>query len=340
MPKREDDPEPTGRVEPPGWEERLSALKPKELRELATRHGVEVRGLRRKSEVVSALVRSPAAGAIRRELETGPGDAPRIQEELAATRDLIHEAANLGAAVGVAEDAWNDAAQALGSEDYRAARERLTLAARRATEARERRIRDIEEGMGALEDHITLARKVGADVTEAERLRAQAGTAMAAREFGRAGVLLKRAEREAMMGQQRQIQRAIELREQQMERARALVAGCEPLVREAESYGLDVGEVRTLLRQARDVLGQGDYVSGILFARNAEEATYRLQARVEEERQRRGLQRPRSGICGKCSSDRLTFYDDGWGRCDACGTTFRWRSSRGVRERVRGLLGT
>src|SRR5207302_6177191 len=44
------------------------------------------------------------------------------------------------------------------------------------------------------------------------------------------------------------------------------------------------------------------------------------------------------GHCGVCRSRRVTFQDDGWGRCAECGNSFRWRGPLGVLERLRDLL--
>ena len=143
-----------------------------------------------------------------------------------------------------------------------------------------------------------------------------------------------------MQAAARQIEQAIQLRESQIERARSIISSCEPLLQEAESYDLSVADVRTLLRQARDVLAKGDYVAGVTFARNAEEAAYRLASQVEEERKRRGIERPAVGVCGVCGSSHLTFYEDGWGQCADCHGEFRWRGPLGLRERLRELLGT
>ncbi|MEK6987871.1 MAG: Rho termination factor N-terminal domain-containing protein [Candidatus Thermoplasmatota archaeon] len=324
-------------------EARLNEMRARDLQDLAKDHGVEVRGRRKRADLISAIVESPKAAEILRALDREKVPSPeaeRLRQELAATRDSIREASNLGASVGAAEEVWMAAVESLDRGGYEEAGELLERAARRTTEARERRIREIEDTLSSIEDHIALARNVGADVGEAEKLQAQARTAVSAREYAEAGDLVKRAERAAMVGQQKQILRAIQLRESQVERAHAVIASCEPLLQEAESYGLSVSEVRTLLRQARDVLSKGDYVAGMTFARNAEEAAYRLEAHIEEERRRRGIVRPAPGLCGVCRSDRLTFYDDGWGRCGKCGTSFRWRGPLGIRERLRGLLGT
>jgi len=265
--------------------------------------------------------------------------ADRLRDELAEARDVVREAANLGAGVALAEDAWTRAADLLERGDLRGARDALATAARLAADVRDRRIREIESTASAVEDHIALARKVGADVDDAEDLLAQARDALAGGKRVEAWDLLSRAERLAMQGQQEQIRKAMEIRGAQTERASLIIAASEPLVQEAEAYGLNAAEARTLLRQARDVLGKGDYVTGLLFARNAEEAALRLEPLLLEERRKRGTSKPASGLCGACGSGRLEFHDNGWGQCLACGSAFRWRAP-GLTEKVRGLLGT
>lgn len=325
----------------PSLRDRLARLRPKELRDLARKHGVNVRNLRNKDELAHALSTSSAAGEIGRELAGAATlDEDWLREELAATRDAIREAANIGAAVRVAEDFWRAAADALEQGRGSEARDHLEVVARRTTEAHDRRVREIETALSVVSENIARAREVGAEAPEAAILLEEARMALTAREYPRADEAVKRAERAAMQVQQKQIERAIQLRESQMERAQAIISACEPLLQEAESYDLKVSEVRTLLRQARDVLAKGDYIAGLTFARNAEEAAYRLEALVEEERRRRGIVTPTPGMCGACGSRDLSFYEDGWGRCGNCGAEFRWRPPLGVRERVRVLLGT
>lgn len=323
--------------------ELLRGLRWKDLRDLAGRHGVSVRGLRSKGDAVAALLASPSADAILEEIAARVGRGPAADftsERLAATRDAIREAANLGAGVGAAEDAWKAAAHSMEQGKLDDAEGHLGRAARLAAEARERRIKEIDAALSSVADHIAAAQKVGADVANAEELRLRAADAAAAHEYVLAGELIKQSERIAIQAQLQQINRAIELRETQIERARAIIAGCEPLLQEAESYDLSVADVRTLLRQSRDVLAKGDYLAGLTFAHNAEEAAYRLASQVEAERTRRGVARPAPGRCGACGSLHLMFYEDGWGRCTDCDVEFRWRGPLGLRERLRGLLGT
>lgn len=265
-------------------------------------------------------------------------EADRIRELLAQSRDAIREAANLGASVGLAEDAWKLGTDFLDRDRLAAARETFLEASRRASDARNRRIQEVKESIGSVEGHIEAARAVGADVREAEALLSQARGAVAEAQHGRAGDLLTRAERLAMKGQQRQIERAIQLRQSQVEKAQAIIAASEPVLKEAESYDLNPAEVRTLFRQARDVLAKGDYLAGLTLARNAEDAARRLQSQIADERRHRGITKPQAGICGVCRSKRVVFDDDGWGRCADCGTTFRWRGPLGVWERLQDLL--
>jgi hypothetical protein len=303
---------------------------------------VEARGLLEKareaffhgSVVDDALLRD----LVRTAESAHRGEAERVREALAVTRDAIREASNLGAPVAFAEDAWRRGTDFLDRDRLAAARESFVEAGQRTEDARRRRLREVEESVGSVRDHIELARNVGADMREAEALHDAAKAAIETGEHGTAGDLLTRAERLAMKGQQRQIERAIRLREAQVEKAQAILGTVEPILKEAESYELNPAEVRTLLRQAQDVLAKGDYLGGLTLARNAEEAARRLDGQIAEERARRGFLKPESGSCGVCKSQRITFEDDGWGRCSDCGTSFRWRSAIGVWERLQLLL--
>lgn len=322
-------------------ESHLRALRAHDVRSLAARHRIDVSAARRKAEVIEILVSSSQVANLLADVESlQSGTVAYLRDQLAATQDSIHEAANLGAPVAAAEDAWTSAGEALDRGLLRETEGQLVRASRLAEEARNRRIRDIEGSLSSIDDHILLARAVGAEVDEAARLQAEAREALTARSYVEAGDLAKRAERIAMEGQQRKIEQAMQLRDLQIEKAMAVIASCEPLLQEAESYDLDPAEVRTLLRQARDVLARGDYVAGLTFAHNAEEASQRLEWKIDAERRRRGIERPGLGLCGVCGSGRLTFYDDGWGRCGACQGEFRWRGPLGLRERIRELLGT
>lgn len=262
----------------------------------------------------------------------------RAREEVYRVQDVVSGVANLGANVAAAEEVLSRARDALRGNDPFQCTESVRLAEQLATEVRTKRLAEIEASIPATATILEEARNVGADVEEGERLLEQARVALAEDEHVLAGELVKRAERAAMQSQQQQIEKAMELRRRQVDKAQAIIRTVEPLLHEAASFGIDVTEARTLLRQASEVLGEGDYVNGTVYARNAEAAIRRLQPRVNEERRRRGIVKPTAGVCGSCGSRRLEFHDDGWGECLDCRQMFRWRQALGPWERFRSVL--
>src|SRR5439155_605170 len=295
-------------------EHRLSRLKPRQLREIGERHRVSLHGLKNKADLVEALAGAPDAAGILIEVEAAPPtdhlaaallgrdssfDFARVEELLVQARKRFQER-RFEAALSAAQEA-SMIAERTTDQLRRASWSYAVLAAPglldpcdpadpEAVAARKLLVREAEDSVDSVSRHIVLARNVGAETLEAEGLHAAARAAIAAGEHGQAGDLLRRAERLAMKGQQRQIERAIQLRAAQVEKAQAILNACEPVLKEAESYDLSAAEVRTLLRQARDVLTKGDYLAGLTFARNAEEAARHLEAQIQEERRRRGIQ--------------------------------------------------
>lgn len=253
--------------------------------------------------------------------------------EVAATLD---KAAGIGAELSLAQKALDRARDALARNDPFLCLQALSAAEGLAREAVDARVQDIEEGLQATEALIREGRNVGADVAEAERLLDQARSAFGEKQVLLAGQLVKRSERSALRSQQSQIQKAIDLRRRQVERGMAILAGVEPLLAEADAYGIDTAEPRVLSLQARDILAKGDYVNGTLFARNAASAARSLEPRLLEERIRRGLVKPQSGVCANCGSRRLAFRDNGWAQCLECGRAFRWRTILAAWRRLTG----
>ncbi|MCX8173137.1 MAG: zinc-ribbon domain-containing protein [Thermoplasmata archaeon] len=56
-----------------------------------------------------------------------------------------------------------------------------------------------------------------------------------------------------------------------------------------------------------------------LFKKKAKEETSEQQKIVPE--------KPTEGICAKCGSSKLSFFDDGTGKCNNCGRIFNWRAA-------------
>ena len=264
-------------------------------------------------------------------------EVQRARDEIHRTQEVMRDISNLGADVRKAEETLGEARDALKRSEYKRSLEHSARAIEMAETAKQERLKNIEEAIPSTTMTIEEAKHVGADVSEAERLVSKAKTAFASKEYLLASELIKRAERAAMESQQNQIIRAMELRRRQVEKAQAIVTQIEPVVDEAESFGIDVGEARTLLQQAKDILTEGDYVNGTIFAKNAAEASRKLEPRLVEERVKRGIAKPMEGVCASCGSNRLQFADDGWSRCSDCGYTYRWRAPSGVWSKFKNL---
>ncbi len=257
----------------------------------------------------------------------------RARQEIYRVQEAIARVADTGANVAASDETLNRARDALRRNDHLQA---ILLAGEAEAAAQETllaRQKEIVASIPLTAAMVNEARNVGADVAEAERWLEKARVAVTDHEYVLAAELVKRAERAAMQSQHHQIEKAMELRRRQVEKAQLIIEEAQPLVDEADDFGLDVTAARTLLRQARDVLAKGDYVNGTIFAKNAADAARRLQPRLLEERERRGIRKPAAGVCATCHSAKLTFQDDGWGRCLECGRTFRWRVHAGLWDR-------
>src|SRR5256885_293416 len=327
-------------------EYRLGRLRPRQLRDLGERHRVSLHGLKKKWDLVEALASAPDASEILMELEAqAPAerdaglilgrdsslDFDRVEDLLVQARKRFQER-RFEAALTAAQEA-SRIAERTTEQLRRASWSYAILAAQGLLEPCDPADPEAATARGLLErarealfhgasiDDVVLRDLVraseGAHSREAERVRDHlALTRDAIREAANLGASIALAEDAWKRG------------------ADFLDRG----LREGESSALTPAEVGTLLRQAQDVLTKGDYLGGLTFARNAEEATRRLEAQIDDERRHRGTPKPRSGICSVCRSRRVTFQDDGWGRCSDCGNAFRWRGAFGLRQRLRGLL--
>lgn len=251
-------------------------------------------------------------------------DIQRAKEQVLSTRRYVFEVGDLGADISPAKDMIQRAEATLEKGNYNAAVKRLKKAEELAKKARKERIKEIKDAIPATKSLIDEAEHVGADVEEAEKLLKQARIALRNRDYILCGELTKRAELSAMQSQHKQIEKAMELRRRQVENAQRIIMRIEPLIFEAEEYRIEVSDVKEILSKAKMILAEGDYVNGTMYAKEAEELARRIEPRIEEERRRRGIAKPTSGVCGECGSRNLEFYDNGWGKCLSCGRSFQW----------------
>lgn len=266
-------------------------------------------------------------GLYSKEVQKARGEIYRVQE-------IVFQVNSLGADSSKADEVLTEASDALRRGDHLLCVELCRKAESLAEHARQECIEEIERSIPMTMTLINEAENVGADVAEAERLLEKAQLAFDQKEYVLTSELVKRAERHAMQSQHYQIEKAMELRKRQVEKARDLIASIEPIIVEAEAYGIESSEARTLLLQAKDVLAKGDYVNGTVFARNAAEAAKRLEVPLQGERRKRGLTRPPQTICSACGATSLSYNEDGTGKCSRCGRAFQWRSPTRIWHRV------
>ncbi len=215
------------------------------------------------------------------------GERERAAAAIADVSAVFGKAAEIGADLARAEDALGRARGALARDEPSLCLELISTAERFARDAVDARGRDIEDALRATEALIAEARNVGANVADAERLLDQARSAFREKRVALAGELVTRSERSAMRSQQSQIERAIDLRRRQFDKAMAILRGVDPVLEAADALGIDTSELRVLVEQARDVLAKGDTVNGTLFARNVAAAARALEPRLAEEGTRR-----------------------------------------------------
>ncbi len=265
-------------------------------------------------------------------------EVQRIRQVMFAVQDRIGQGKHLGADVSAAEDALGRARDAMQHAEHAASLEFVHEADRLAGTALEQRVREIDAMIPATERAIQEAQHVGADVTEAMRLLEKARVAIERKEYVLAGELVQRAERSSLQSQHMQIQKAMELRMRQIDKAARLVNYLVPIVDEAASYDLPIEEPKRVLADARDALEQGDYVSGTVLAKQAQDRLFAMLPQILEGRARTGISKPPAGRCPTCGSAEVAFLDDGWSRCSTCNAEWRWRTPSGLWERFRSLL--
>ncbi len=266
-------------------------------------------------------------------------DMQRAREQIYEAQDLVADADGLGADVSRANDLLQQARNALERTDHAEAVQLAGEAKGAAEQARLARIEAIQGAIPMTQAVIQEAQNVGADVVEAERLLKQAEIALEAEDFVLVSELVRRAERTAMESQHYQIEKAMELRRRQVEKAHAMVESIEPTLIQGRRLGLDVARAEALLAKAREVLQDGDYVNGTMYAKEALELARQIEPQLEAKEIAAGVAKPTRGVCRDCRSRNLMFYDNGWGKCLNCGRAFQWHEpEKGLWGRLKDAL--
>lgn len=204
-----------------------------------------------------------------------------------------------------------------------------------AERTREDRLTQLRARLGSLEGKLGDARGLGASVDDAAKLLEQALDAMEREDLVLATQLARQCEEGIVRAQKVQIEWALRLRKQYFEQVKDTVSYLKPILREADAYGLDTQRPRELIRTALGLLRQEDYFSALERSQEARDALEALLPEVVDARKERGVEEPTEAICSRCGSAELTFQEDGWSTCGACGDRSVWT---GREPRLLGFL--
>ncbi len=267
-------------------------------------------------------------------------DIRKAKKNLLAKEKYVNEVKNMGGEVVTSEELLKRAIEVLGRDDHLQSTKYANKAAEMAEASREKRIDNIEDAIPITRKIIDQSKQLGSDVDEAEKLLKQAEVALDKNDFMLCSELTKKAENVAIETQSTQTQKAMDLRQRLIGDISQSISQVEPLIMEAERYGMDVRESREMLQRAKLALESHDYVNGTLYVKSAEETINKLEPEIEKFRTGKGVLKPTAGICSKCKSTNLKFFDNGWGKCFECGHIFKWMSKPDQNEKEKkGLLG-
>ncbi len=260
-------------------------------------------------------------------------------EEMGRVREILVEKENILEELGVI-----NADLARGREMLIRAEEALRLGNHSRTleliysfeevveEARQKRRGELAEYLVSVEAMIKETEDLGNPLKDARKLAQQARTAFDRGDLVLASEIAQRSERVAMEAQKKQIEAAMQLRRKHYKDVRDLVAYLKPLLREAQNYGVEIDEVKQLVRDTVDLLRKEDYFLAMERGQEARRLLESLQPAITEEREKRGITKPLGGACEECRSEDLEFWDDGWSVCNSCGHRFLWPNREGGRS--------
>jgi len=251
-------------------------------------------------------------------------DIKKTRDSLYRTGEFLSEISNLGADLTVARDLLHRARDAARRNDNMEAGRLMERSVEVALEAKEKRMHEIKEMIPTTEALIEEAKNLGADVSDAEKMLMQGKIALDNDDYILCAELAGRAQGRAGEIQHKQIQKAMDLREKQLKGARRQIEQLYTVLSEADSYKLNVSKAKRLLYVARETIKEHDFVRMNRYVARAQKATDSLMPAIVIERKKRGIEKPRAGICGNCRSRKLQFHDIGFGECKNCGKAFTW----------------
>ncbi len=252
-------------------------------------------------------------------------------EEVGMVRDLLEERevalrelGGLRIDLGEAQELLTRADEASTLGDREKAMELVHQFDKTVENLRARRVEELKDYLAVVESRIEETEALGPSLTGPRKLVKQAWAALERDELVLCEEIARRCETAVLESQRGHIDRAMAMRREYFSQVRELVARLKPTLKEANAYGIDIEEPKALLRGALELFRRNEYLGALAKAEAAKRAVDAILPRVIERRTGHGVEKPTVGVCRTCGSERVTFHDDGWANCRACGHRSRW----------------
>jgi hypothetical protein len=249
----------------------------------------------------------------------------QVQDILGEREAALRELGGLRIDFTEAQDLLTSAEDASTVGDHERARKFIHQFDETVETMRSRRVEELRHYLAAVESRIEETEALGPSLTGPRKLVKQAWAALERNELVLCEEIARRCETAVLESQRDHIDRAMAMRREYFTQVRDLVARLKPTLKEASAYGIDIEEPKALLRGALDLFRRNEYLGALAKAEAAKRAVDALLPRVIERRTGHGVEKPTVGVCRACGSERVTFHDDGWAVCRACGHRTRWR---------------
>lgn len=248
----------------------------------------------------------------------------RVREILVEKESILEELGVINADLARGREMLIRAEEALRLGNHSRTLELIHSFEEVVEEARQKRRAELSEYLSSVEEMLQETEDLGNPLRDARKLAQQARTAFERGDLVLASEIAQRCEKTAMEAQKKQIEAAMQLRRKHYRDVRDLVAYLKPLLREAQDYGIETEDIRELVRDAVELLRKEDYFLAMERGQEARRFLESLQPSIAAEREKRGIRKPRNGVCEECGSEDLEFWDDGWSVCNSCGHQFLW----------------
>lgn len=248
--------------------------------------------------------------------------AKNAKKRIASARSLINEVMSMGASTKYAESLLTKARESLLNKNYSEFFEYINKAENDAKASMDRRLKAIEDSIPAVKTIIDDAKGIGADVEEAEKLFNRADLAFKSGDHLLCVELTRRSEEKAIKAQEEQIQRAIRLRRGQIQKTSEMILGFQNIIAKAKSLNIDISKAKDLLNEVNIALQKKEYVKIVKYRRSIERTMRDFESEIEVFAKTQ--KKPEGGVCKKCKSKDLKFFNNGWGKCLNCEWKFQW----------------